>query len=63
MTNNEQTDALQFELANLISKFKDEFDLNHQSIIGCLEVAKLDLITDVGVEFIDDEEDDITPHF
>jgi len=56
MNNNDQTDALQFELNNLVAKFQQEFDLNSQTIIGCLEVTKLDLITDFGVEFIADEE-------
>ncbi len=60
MDNNDQTDALQFELNNLVAKFQQEFDLNSQTIIGCLEVTKLDLITDYGIEFIADEglEDD-----
>jgi hypothetical protein len=63
MDNNDQTDALQFELNNLIAKFQQEFDLNAQTIIGCLEVTKLDLITDFGVEFLADEdlEDDSSP--
>jgi len=63
MDNNDQTDALQFELNNLVAKFQQEFDLNTQTIIGCLEVTKLDLITDFGVEFLadDDLEDDSSP--
>ena len=56
MDNNDQTDALQFELNNLVAKFQQEFDLNAQTIIGCLEVTKLDLITDFGIEFIADED-------
>ena len=56
MDNNDQTDALQFELNNLVAKFQQEFDLNSQTIIGCLEVTKLDLITDYGVDFIPDDE-------
>jgi hypothetical protein len=56
MNNNDQTDALQFELNNLVAKFQQEFDLNSQTIIGCLEVTKLDLITDFGIEFIPDED-------
>jgi hypothetical protein len=56
MDNNDQTDALQFELNNLVAKFQQEFDLNAQTIIGCLEVTKLDLVTDFGVEFIPDDE-------
>jgi len=56
MDNNDQTDVLQFELNNLVAKFQQEFDLNAQTIIGCLEVTKLDLITDFGVEFLPDED-------
>ena len=56
MDNNDQTDALQFELNNLVAKFQQEFDLNSQTIIGCLEVTKLDLITDFGIDFIADDE-------
>jgi len=69
MDNNDQTDALQFELNNLVAKFQQEFDLNAQTIIGCLEVTKLDLITDFGVEFLadedleDDSSTDIFPSF
>ena len=69
MDNNDQTDALQFELNNLVAKFQQEFDLNAQTIIGCLEVTKLDLITDFGVEFLadedleDDSNTDIFPSF
>jgi hypothetical protein len=69
MDNNDQTDALQFELNNLVAKFQQEFDLNTQTIIGCLEVTKLDLITDFGVEFLadedleDDSNTDIFPSF
>lgn len=62
-----QTDAFQYELSNLIEKFREEFDLNEQSIIGCLEVSKLNLITDFAIEFIPDEEDEdddvINPFF
>jgi len=56
MNHDDQTDVLQFELNNLLVKFQQEFDLNSQTIIGCLEIAKLDLITDFGVEFIPEEE-------
>ena len=56
MDNNDQTDALQFELNNLVAKFQQEFDLNSQTIIGCLEITKLDLITDFGIDFIPDDE-------
>ena len=69
MDNNDQTDALQFELNNLVAKFQQEFDLNAHTIIGCLEVTKLDLITDFGVEFLadedleDDSSNDIFPSF
>ena len=69
MDNNDQTDALQFELNKLVVKCQQQFDLNAQTIIGCLEVTKLHLITDFGVEFVadddleDDSSNDILPSF
>ncbi|MAN61517.1 MAG: hypothetical protein CMI60_06160 [Parvibaculum sp.] len=60
MDYNEQTDAFLFELQATISKFRSEFDLNHATIIGCLEMVKLDYLTDSGdVDFkADDHNDD-----
>ncbi len=46
MDHNEQTDAFLYELQNVVNRFRTEFDLNHATIIGCLEMVKLDYLTD-----------------
>lgn len=56
MSPNDQTDAFQYALDVLIKQYKAEFDLNEQMIIGCLEVAKLELITAFEVDFIPEDE-------
>ena len=59
MDYHEQTDALTYDFMNVINRYREEFDLNHQTIVGVLEYVKLDLMTD-GVCFVADldEEDD-----
>lgn len=62
MDYHEQTDALTYDFMNVINRYREEFDLNHQTIVGVLEYVKLDLMTD-GVCFVadldeDDDEDD-----
>lgn len=59
MNINEQTDAFLFELQNVVNRFKAEYDLNHATIVGTLEIVKMDyLIEGDEVEFIDDMDDD-----
>ena len=41
MNINEQTDAFLFEMQGVVNKFKQEFDLNHATIVGCLETVKI----------------------
>ena len=61
---NEQTDTFQYELAKLIYRFKGEFDLNDYTIAGCLDFAKLSVLTDTddvifeGPLLTDEEEED-----
>ena len=59
MNINEQTDAFLFEMQAVISKFKQEFDLNHATIIGCMEMIKIDYLVDPtdSVEFNPDDDD------
>jgi len=58
MNINEQTDAFLFELQNVVNRFRAEYDLNHATIIGTLEIVKMDyLIEGDEVEFIDDMDD------
>lgn len=62
MNINEQTDAFLFELQNVVNRFRAEYDLNHATIVGTLEIVKMDyLIEGDDVEFIadmDEEEDE-----
>ena len=57
---NEQTDTFQYELAKLIYRFKGEFELNDYTIAGCLDFAKLSVLTetdDIIFEGGNDEEE------
>ena len=58
MNINEQTDAFLFEMQAVVSKFKQEFDLNHATIIGCMEMVKIDYLTEPTVEFQPDDDND-----
>ena len=54
---NDQTDTFQYELAKLIYRFKREYDLNDYTIAGCLDFAKLSVLTETDdVIFAPDEE-------
>ena len=65
MNINDQTDTFQYELAKLIYRFKREYDLNDYTIAGCLDFAKLSVLTETDdvifapdEELLDEEEDD-----
>ena len=67
MNINEQTDTFQYELAKLIYRFKREYDLNDYTIAGCLDFAKLSVLTETDdvifapdEELLDEEEDNDT---
>ena len=55
MDNNHQTDSFMFDLDNLIRRYQQEFDINDQTIVGCLEFAKLTVLTDAEILFTMDE--------
>ena len=65
MNINDQTDTFQYELAKLIYRFKREYDLNDYTIAGCLDFAKLSVLTETDDvifegdfnEIVEDEED------
>ena len=64
MNINDQTDTFQYELAKLIYRFKREYDLNDYTIAGCLDFAKLSVLTETDdviftpdEEILDEEED------
>lgn len=67
---NEQTDTFQYELAKLIYRFKREYDLNDYTIAGCLDFAKLSVLTETDdvifapdEELLEEDEDDFEPQF
>lgn len=52
----EQTDALRFDLDDLVARYTSEFDLNTITIIGALQ-EKIEELADSGnVEFTMDED-------
>ena len=54
-----QTDLLTNDLCNLINRYKGEFDLNDQTILGVLEFVKYDILaTSVILLELEDDEDD-----
>ena len=70
MTIDDQTDTFQYELAKLIYRFKREYDLNDYTIAGCLDFAKLSVLTETDdvifegdVELLEEDEDDFEPSF
>jgi len=61
MNINDQTDTFQYELAKLVYRFKREYDLNDYTIAGCLDFAKLSVLTetdDVIFEGVEDDEEE-----
>jgi len=56
-----QTDLLTNDLCNLINRYKEEFDLNDQTIIGVLEFVKYDLLATsvIELELEDDDDEDL----
>ena len=69
MNINDQTDTFQYELAKLIYRFKREYDINDYTIAGCLDFAKLSVLTETDDAIFtmedntDEEEDDFDPTF
>jgi len=62
---NEQTDAFLFELQNVVNRFRAEYDLNHATIIGTLEILKIDYLTESNISFecdidLDEDEEEST---
>lgn len=67
---NDQTDTFQYELAKLIYRFKKEYDLNDYTIAGCLDFAKLSVLTDTDEviftaeeDVIEDDDEPFEPNF
>ena len=55
-----QTDLLTNDLCNLINRYKGEFDLNDQTILGVLEFVKYDILATsvILLELEEDEDED-----
>lgn len=52
----EQTDALRFDLDDLINRYVDEFDLNTITIIGALQEKVEELCSGGNIEFEMDDD-------
>tara|TARA_B100000963_G_scaffold350817_1_gene361572 strand:- start:1549 stop:1791 length:243 start_codon:yes stop_codon:yes gene_type:complete len=56
----EQIDAFTIELDNLITRYRNEFDLHLETLIGALEMAKTVLLQpmeiDLGSEMLDEDD-------
>ena len=57
----DQIDLFNNDLQNLIYRYKSEYDLHDETIIGCIEASKLAIIDSFTIDFegdIDLEDDD-----
>ena len=58
----EQVDAFAIDLDNLITRYRNEFDLHLETLVGSLEMAKATLLQpmefDLGSEMLEDDEED-----
>lgn len=59
----DQIDLFNNDLQNLIYRYKSEYDLHDETLIGCIEASKLSIIDSFTIEFesdidLDNEEDE-----
>ena len=59
----DQIDLFNNDLQNLIYRYKSEYDLHDETLIGCIEASKLAVMDSLTMDFgseidLDDEEDD-----
>jgi hypothetical protein len=57
----DQIDLFNNDLQNLIYRYKSEYDLHDETLIGCIEASKLAIIDSFTIDFegdIDLEDDD-----
>ena len=57
MTINDQTNQFLFELQTVVNRFVNEYDLNHATIVGCIEMLKMDYL--VGEEIVFESDQDL----
>jgi len=55
MKHEEQVDALYTDLTQLLARYSSEFDLHVETMIGCIDFVKNDLLNGAIVEFEIDE--------
>ena len=59
----DQIDLFNNDLQNLIYRYKSEYDLHDETLIGCIEASKLAVMDSLTIDFgseidLDDEEED-----
>lgn len=52
MTINDQTDQFLSELQTVVNRFVNEYDLNHATIVGCIEMLKMEYLVEGGGDYI-----------
>ena len=52
-------EAFSKELESLVDRFRVEWDFTYAEAIGCLELAKADLITEINDEDIEEENEQL----
>lgn len=55
---NEQTDAFCYDVGNVVKRYSDEFDLNHATIVGVLEMIKMEYLLESSAMDVEFEMDD-----
>jgi hypothetical protein len=58
MNYNEQIDLLTNDLHNIIYRYKSEYDLHDETIIGVLEGCKCSVIDSFVIEFESEDDDE-----
>lgn len=59
MTINDQTNQFLFELQTVVNRFVNEYDLNHATIVGCIEMLKMDYLIEGGEEIVFESDQDL----
>ena len=59
----DQIDLFNNDLQNLIYRYKSEYDLHDETLIGCIEASKLSVIDSFTIDFegdidLEDDSDD-----
>jgi len=60
-TYKDQIDMFNNDLHNLIYRYKSEYDLHDETLIGCIDAVKLSVMDSLTIDFVSDidlEDDD-----